>query len=63
MLLRSTSTDDNDKIYKYPSDVMEKFVNTILSSGPVSFELIWYDIRGENRITLEEPINDYEPAE
>ena len=42
---------------------MEKFVNTILSSGPVSFELIWYDIRGENRITLEEPVNDYEPVE
>ena len=34
-----------------------------MSSGPISFELIWYDSRGERRITLEEPINDAKPAE
>jgi len=34
-----------------------------LSSGPISFELIWYDTRGDRRITLEEPINDDKPTE
>ena len=61
---RSASVSNDDKIYyKYPSEVKEKFVNTILSSGPISFELVWYDTRGDRRITLEEPINDYKPTE
>ncbi len=60
---RNNSVVNDDKIYKYPSEVKEKFVNTILSSGPISFELVWYDTRGDLRITLEEPINDYKPTE
>lgn len=52
----------DDKIYKYPSEVKEKFVNTLLSSGAISFELIWYDKQGDSRITLEEPIIDNNPV-
>ena len=51
----------DDKIYKYPIEVKEKFVNTLLSSGAISFELIWYDKQGDRRITLEEPISDNNP--
>ena len=56
-----TSIYYDDKIYKYPSEVKEKFVNTLLSSGAISFELIWYDKQGDSRITLEEPISDNNP--
>lgn len=59
---RNYNTDD-DKIYKYPSKVREEFVNTILSCGPISFELVWYDTYGGSRITLEEPINDDKPID
>ena len=49
------------KTYNYSSEVKEKFVNTLLSSGAISFELIWYDKQGDRRITLEEPISDNNP--
>jgi hypothetical protein len=55
-------TGDN-KIYEYPSKVREEFLNTILSSGPISFELVWYDTYGGSRITLEEPNTDDKPID
>ena len=58
---RSDFAAYDDKSYKYPSEVKEKFINTILSSGPISFELVWYDNQGSDRIFMSEPINDTNP--
>lgn len=61
IIYRNTNMANDDKIYKYSSEVKEEFVNTILSSGPISFELVWYDNYGSDRIFMAEPINDTDP--
>lgn len=57
----SSMFSNDNKIYKYPSEVREEFINTILASGPVSFELVWHDNYGSDRIFMAEPINDTNP--
>lgn len=57
----SRKSIDDHSIYPYPIEVMEQFINTILSSGPISFDIIWYDNYGSDRIFMAEPINDINP--